>query len=144
MADRFKRIGAFILDWNIIFFACLLVDSLILDLSDTNSVVFSFIGILIVLIAFMVFVVVVLRDVIFKGRSLGKRIFGLYILYKNTLTEVPASRRFLKNLFVILYPIDAILLLVTGETIGDRAANTTVISKKSIEKIDVQKRFVTS
>ncbi len=141
MVDRFKRIGAFILDWNIIFFIFLLADSLILDLSDTNSVVFSFIGILIALIAFMAFVVVVLRDVIFKGRSLGKRIFGLYILDKNTLTEVPASRRFLKNLFVILYPIDAILLLATGETIGDRVANTTVISKKSIEKLMCRKEL---
>lgn len=144
MADRFKRIGAFILDWNIIFFACLLVNSLVLEITYMLGELYHLAGVLSLLISSLVFVVVVLRDVIFKGRSLGKRIFGLYILDKNTLTEVPASRRFLKNLFVILYPIDAILLLVTGETIGDRAANTTVISKKSIEKIDVQERIVTS
>jgi hypothetical protein len=35
-----------------------------------------------------------------------------------------------RNLFLLIWPIELILLLVTGERIGDRVTNSSVIHKK--------------
>lgn len=75
----------------------------------------------------------ILRDVIFKGRSLGKRIFGLYIYDKNSLEQASTKQCVLRNVFLFLYIVDGIILLVTGQTIGDRVAGTLVMSQKNLE-----------
>lgn len=133
MNDRLKRFVAFIIDWNISLFPSLLICMLI-ALFVRNS---SSVNPLIILLFFICIItglaVFVLRDVIFKGRSIGKRIFRLYVLDKHNLSETSVKQRFLRNIFFFIYEIDGIILLVTGETLGDRLANTTVLSKKSIE-----------
>jgi len=94
-----------------------------------NPLIFLF-CFLAVIVAFGAFI---LRDVIFKGRSLGKRIFGLYVYDKNSLEQANAKQRCSRNIFFFLYFIDGILLLVTGQTIGDRVAGTLVTSKQGFE-----------
>ena len=59
----------------------------------------------------LAFVAFVLRDVIFKGRSIGKRIFGLYVLDKNTNEPASIKQRIIRNLFFFIYPVDGIILL---------------------------------
>lgn len=81
------------------------------------------------LLAFLFPVTFVFGDVIFKGRSIGKRIFGLYIL--NKITNEPASieQRIIRNLFFFIYPVYGIILMATKESIGDKVIKTVVIKK---------------
>ena len=81
------------------------------------------------LLAFLFPVTFVFGDAIFRGRSIGKRIFGLYIL--NKITNEPASikQRIIRNLFFFIYPVDGIILMATKESIGDKVIKTVVIKK---------------
>ena len=79
------------------------------------------------ILVFLYPVTFVFRDVIFKGRSIGKRIFGLYVLDKNTNEPASIKQRIIRNLFFFIYPIDGIILLATKESIGDKAVNTIVV-----------------
>ena len=69
------------------------------------------------------------RDVIFKGRSIGKHIFGLYVLDKNTNELASIKQRIIRNLFFFIYPVDGIILIASKESIGDKAVNTIVVKK---------------
>lgn len=76
-----------------------------------------------------------LRDFLFGGASLGKRIMGLRILDYTTLKKPPIFKTILRDLFFIILPFDAITMFVEGRSIGDRVANTIVVSKKSINDL---------
>lgn len=80
------------------------------------------------------------RDVLFKGQSLGKRFFGLHIYDRKTLQQTSLKQRFLRNVFFFLPFVDGIILLVIGETIGDRVAGTIVLSKKEFERYKEKQR----
>lgn len=75
------------------------------------------------------------RDFLFGGASLGKRIMGLRILDYTTLKKPPIFKTILRDLFFIILPFDAITMFVEGRSIGDRVANTIVVSKKSINDL---------
>lgn len=81
------------------------------------------------LLVFLYPITFVFRDVIFKGRSIGKRIFRLYVLDKNTNEPASVKHRIIRNLFFFIYPIDGIILIATKESIGDKAVNTIVVKK---------------
>lgn len=133
MSVKFKRLLAFVIDWNITLFPFIFIFSFLTTFLRKESainpliVLFCFFDIIFALGAF------ISRDVIFKGRSLGKRIFGLYVYDKHSLEQASAKQRFLRNIFFFLYFIDGILLLVTSQTIGDRVAGTLVTSKQGFE-----------
>ena len=133
MSVRFKRLLAFVIDWNITLFPFVFIFSFLTIFLRKESAV----NLLIFLLCFFAIIVAfgafVLRDVIFKGRSLGKRIFGLYVYEKSSLKQASLKQCFLRNVFFFLYFIDGILLLVTGQTIGDRVAGTLVTSKQGFE-----------
>lgn len=133
LSVRFKRIIAFIIDWNICLFPFVFLvsfsTSFVSKQFETNSLV-TFFSFLFFIFPFVVFI---LRDVIFKGRSLGKRIFGLYIYDKNSLGKTHVNQCILRNIFFFVYFIDVIILLVTGQTIGDRVAGTLVMSEQNAE-----------
>ena len=69
----------------------------------------------------------VLRDVITKGRSFGKRMFELNILDKSSNEPASAKQKIVRNLFFLIYFIDGIVMIVTKESIGDKVANTVVV-----------------
>lgn len=134
MSNRLKRIVAFLIDWNITLLPFVLVFGLIAGYLQQQSsgnpiiVIFCF---LLILSAFVLFV---LRDFVFKGRSLGKRIFGLCVYDKATLQESTSKQRILRNMFFFVYFVDGIILLATGESIGDRSVGTVVLSQKSLDE----------
>lgn len=133
MSVKFKRLLAFVIDWNITLFPFVFIFSFLTTFLRKESAINP----LIVLLCFFAIIFAlgafVLRDVIFKGRSLGKRIFGLYVYNKNSLEQASTKQRLLRNVFFFLYFIDGILLLVTGQTIGDRVAGTLVTTKQGLE-----------
>lgn len=91
------------------------------------------------LIAFVWFVVFISRDVIFSGRSVGKRLFGLCILDRNSNLPASVKQRIIRNLFLPIYTIDGIVLITTKESIGDRVSKTKVILDPQREMTRVRK-----
>jgi uncharacterized RDD family membrane protein YckC len=67
-----------------------------------------------------------LKD-IFKGRSIGKRLFGLRVIDKNNNNNVPGIiRLMLRNLTILIWPIELLMLITTKRRIGDIIAKTNV------------------
>ena len=126
---RIRRIIAWIIDWNLSGLPCLLYTTIFMDMFKQPS--FQSIGYILIfmLLVFLYPITFVFRDVIFKGRSIGKRIFRLYVLDKNTNEPASIKQKIIRNLFFFIYPVDGIILIVTKESIGDRAVNTTVVKK---------------
>ena len=132
MFDRLKRLIAFVIDWNILLLPALIVASLVSRLMEKPGMTLTPIWMLLFVVAVLgSFAMIPLRDIIFCGRSLGKRIFGLYVVDKKTLEPISKSRRFVRTIFFFLINwVEIILLLATGETLGDRVAAAQVLSKK--------------
>lgn len=133
MGDRFKRAIAFIIDWNICLFPMLAIVYAISRLTADNPDISPVIAWPIVLLMIGSLVLFILRDVAFGSRSLGKRLFGLYVVDRRTHAPVDRGRRAARNIFFVLYPIDGIVMLITGNTIGGFATNTTVLGRKALE-----------
>lgn len=137
MGSRLKRLIAFVIDWNVILFPFMLTFSLLITFMTTFLQKHSELGAFIFLLFFplfgLPFGVVVLRDVIFKGRSLGKRILGLYVCEKEFFEQASVKQCVLRNVFMFMCYVDGIILLINGRTVGDRVAGTLVLSKKEIE-----------
>lgn len=130
---KVRRLLAWVIDWNLsgiiaIVFAPILLECLPDPAYNKGLLI---VGILLLMLSFPV--CVILRDVIFGGRSVGKRIMGLVVLDKQTGLPAKRGKRIVRNLFLPILQIDVIFMLVTGTTVGDRAANTVVISKKMME-----------
>ena len=72
------------------------------------------------------FMYLVFRDVT-KGRSIGKRALHLQVLSENA-ERASIAHLILRNIFTVIYPVEAIWLLVTsGRTrLGDIVARTGV------------------
>ncbi len=136
---KFKRIIAFLIDWNIIghiILLLLLVEVTIFrknGLLESSQALQPFVPIL--AITMLLFPVgVVLRDFMFGGRSLGKRMLGLVILDIKTATKPKLHKTVLRDLFFFLFQIDGVVLLASGKSIGDYVAHTVVVNKKDIGK----------
>lgn len=70
------------------------------------------------------------RDWLLGGRSIGKRLCGLTVV--DCATDGPAKGKqlLLKNLCYFIAPFDAIVLLLTGRSVGERISDTVVIPEK--------------
>lgn len=126
---RIRRIIAWIIDWNLSGLPCLLYTTIFMDMFKQPSIQNMSYILIFMLLVFLCPVTFVFRDVIFKGRSIGKRIFGLHILNKTTNEPASIKQRIIRNLFFFVYPVDGIILIATKESIGDKVVNTVVIKK---------------
>ena len=135
MPDRIKRMIAFLVDYYILLMPVVLLGLPVMLIPDLTSQ--PMIGATVLFLLAMVFgamALIAARDIIFGGRSLGKRLFKLYVVDKKTLEPISRSRRFVRNIFFFLIMwVEIILLLVTGETLGDRVATALVLSGKELE-----------
>lgn len=69
-----------------------------------------------------------LRDIIFYGLSLGKRLMKLNIVsYSNRVTTLVLIKR---NLWLIIFPLEIILIIFNGKRIGDIFTDTDVVEAK--------------
>ncbi|MBQ6795653.1 MAG: helix-turn-helix domain-containing protein [Clostridia bacterium] len=139
---RISRICAYVFDWCLI--GCLPV-----LFSVIMFIAFPFLGntvpeasmpvIAVVMLLFMVIWLLCFsfRDFIFKGRSPGKRFFGLTVIDRNS-GETPSKKQLLvRNLFFFVRTIDGIIMLVRGISIGDSVAQTFVVSKDQLENKEI-------
>ncbi len=128
-----RRIIAWIIDWNVCLFPPVIACMVLANFLNEESVIYYLIAILCLLLILSAFAMFVLRDVIFKGRSLGKRLFELYVYEKNSLQQATKKQLISRNIFFFLYLVDVFVLIFTGETIGDRVAGTVVVSESMRE-----------
>lgn len=124
-----RRIFAWIIDWNLSGVPTIVYVLLFSEYFARPSLQNA--GLVLGLLFFVMLfpVILVFRDVIFAGRSIGKRIFGLHIIDKRTNEPVSVGKRIIRNLFFFIYPVDGIILLATKESIGDKIAKTIVVKK---------------
>ncbi|GMK48628.1 hypothetical protein PghCCS26_57580 [Paenibacillus glycanilyticus] len=84
---------------------------------------------------FLVLFVISNRDLI-GGRSIGKRIVGLGVRDYSNPDNTPGKwRLFLRNISLIVWPVELFLLLIKGRRLGDLIMKTKVIelNKKQTE-----------
>lgn len=130
---KMKRFLAFIIDWNLIGLSVIILLSSFLDSVTIDTSNLKMLFSLSIMSLFPI--LLILRDLIMGGRSLGKRITGLIVLDKNTGDVAKPIKLFVRNLFLFLVQIDAVILLASGSSIGDRIANTVVVLKKDSDDI---------
>lgn len=66
------------------------------------------------------------------GRSIGKTIFGLYIVERDTDEKAALSKRLFRNFSLMLFPLEGIALLIseTNTRIADKLFEIEVVEKK--------------
>ena len=111
MGDRIKRIIAALIDYYIA-----LIPALIPAFIGARRMESGKGGYLIIILAFLLafggLALFILRDAVFGGRSIGKRIFGLYVVDEQTLQPVRGGKPALKNVFNlinVMWFVDALL-----------------------------------
>lgn len=131
--NKFRRILAFLVDWNVMGLCALIVSAVVVSciqtFAEADDAYFAGLSVLAMLIAW--YLLFAARDVVFKGRSPGKRLTGLLVLDQQTGEEASPKKKFQRGLFPFLLYIDGLFLLATGRTIGDRVAHTVVVHKKA-------------
>lgn len=135
---KLRRCVGWVIDWNLSFmFAYFILFIFLFILGFIENVpepeTLAMITLLIVFICSLS--IFSLRDLIFGGRSLGKRIMKLVILDGRTGEKASKSQCAVRNLFFFLYFFDLIFMLIKGQSIGDKVAHTIVVSKKSLENL---------
>lgn len=131
MLQRFRRIFAFMVDLFVMALTVAIaigLFQLIANLLSSLSFITALLALLLILSLIPAFV---LRDAI-MDRSLGKRLFEFHVYDRNTLQIASKKQRIIRNLFFFIYPIDGVIMLVTGRTIGDRAAGTVVLTQAEV------------
>lgn len=120
---RTRRICAFLADYLISLLPCILCTAFVrIPAFNKIAIILTLIG------AISFFILFILRDYLFQGRSIGKRIFNLTVLDAGTQSEPSSKQLIIKNLFLFLYPIDGIFLLTSRRSLGERASCTMVVS----------------
>lgn len=112
---------------------------------DSNSPLEAAVFVLGLSISFFLFLG--FRDLSGFGRSLGKRILGLYILDKKNGKKPKIKQILLRNCvtaaFIVSFPsvlvVDVIIMLVRGQSICDSLANTVVVKKEPNDKVTCKK-----
>ncbi|MDA3799373.1 MAG: RDD family protein [Kiritimatiellae bacterium] len=127
-----KRIGAFMIDFLIatciqifLFIPFIMTPIIQKNIDGTEVITRSN------LITLVTFTYLILRDLP-NGRSVGKKALNLQV---RSMDQSPASvlQLTLRNVFVMLYPIEFVWLLATSgrERLGDIAAKTRVFNYES-------------
>lgn len=119
---RLRRVFAFWID-ILIGYVPIFLYLLILQIPLPNAISIS----LGTVIGTSFFVCFFLRDYLFHGRSLGKRICKLAVVDAHTYGEPSAKQLVLKNLCFFLLLFDGLFLLFSGKSLGERVTGTLVV-----------------
>lgn len=120
---KVKRIIAFLIDYIILLFP---IYTLLfsMEIIFNCDIIFCHFYLIISIIMFLLS----LKDLIFKNASIGKKIMGLRIV-DNKNNSIPNMYKIIiRNLTLILWPIDIIGFLFSNKRIGELMTNTKVES----------------
>jgi len=125
--NRARRILAYVIDMAICYIPVVLF-TLLAQIPFLAGISFSF-AIVGVITFFAVFI---LRDYLFGGRSIGKRLFKLYVVDAASLSAATAKQLIVKNLFLFLTMFDILFFIVSGRSLGERATSTAVLHAQQL------------
>lgn len=128
-----KRIMAIIIDQFLLSLCCASVGVIAMKCEISDAPLFyNHFDIRLLDIVTVIFLCIMILKDIFKGASIGKRIFKLYVgNATKPIQPVKKYKLILRNITVLIWPIEAFLLLKNGKRIGDYITNTTVYSQES-------------
>ncbi len=129
LASRKRRIAAFVIDHFVMTFLMVSIIFLALgpNFMDENNLDKMATTMLAVMLPGFIFYFS--KDSI-RGISVGKWIMGIMVRDANAPTKVPSfSRLFVRNLYMIIWPVEFIVLASSDEKkrLGDKTAKTTVV-----------------
>lgn len=81
----------------------------------------------------------------FGGRSIGKRVMKLQLVMKDGHSPVSGIRMIVRNLFLVLWPVEVIMYLAnSGQRLGDLLCKTTVVraSEDNKQPINIKSLIV--
>jgi uncharacterized RDD family membrane protein YckC len=79
------------------------------------------------------FVYLLCRDS-FTGKSIGRYVAKISVVDKTSRETISPMKAFIRNLFLLVWPIELIVLLFKGERIGDLITNSTVVMENRTHK----------
>ncbi len=113
---KIKRIIAFLIDFSIVCFLYAIV-SFATPLHDKFLLI--------------TFFLLLFKDITFRHASIGKKIMNIEIRrYNNKLLNL--TTLILRNVFLILWPIEILIFLIYNKSIGDIIFKTEIIDAKSV------------
>jgi uncharacterized RDD family membrane protein YckC len=127
-----RRIMAGFIDFSIlqlmmIFYVILSVEITVIDKMLENEL-YNFLGFLLMLIGG--FIYLILKDLVFRNKSIRKKIMGLHIISDSTKTQPTKRTIMIRNLTWIMFSIDLIIFLIKGKRLGEIITNTKVVPVK--------------
>jgi uncharacterized RDD family membrane protein YckC len=127
LAPRTKRVAAYLIDHFVITFLLVGLAFLAIgpDFLNSNSDISPVLGLILV----PGFLFYFLKDSV-RGKSLGKWSVGLMVRKSHAPAQVPSlGSLFVRNLFLIIWPIEALVLLGSQEKrrLGDRVTKSVVL-----------------
>lgn len=128
-SSRKRRIAAFIIDHVVLTFLMVSIVFIALGpnfMDESNPGKMETIMLFVMIPGFVLYFA---KDSL-KGISVGKWIMGIMVRDENNQNEPPSfGRLFLRNLFVIIWPVEFIVLATNDQKkrLGDKVANTVVV-----------------
>ena len=128
-ASRIKRLVAFYIDYMVLCFFIMFLVFVLLGISFDNPE-YSIQREKAKIVVFMCFLIFPFKDVL-QGMSLGRMLLGIAVRDKDHPQNIPSTwRMVLRNLFLLIWPIEMIVLLVSKKRmrVGDKIARTVVVN----------------
>ena len=122
---RLRRCLAWALDWNIIgVIVAIITIAFWAVAAKTEQKALVLITFPVILAWFVLFI---LRDIVFGGKSLGKRIMKLQVIDRHTGMPASKKQKAMRGLSVFFLSFDALFMIISGYSIGDRLGDTAVV-----------------
>lgn len=79
-------------------------------------------------------ILILFKDLLFKNKSIGKKIMGIEI--RNNNNKIPSFPiLILRNITIIIWPIECLLILLKMNRIGDIIFKTKVVLTNNLDNI---------
>ena len=117
----FKRLIAFAIDLSSVALLGILLLYIVIGIRMISKIM-----LLVTIIEALLLTLVFCRD-IFTGRSLGRRICGLSVVDADSFHPVSEFRALVRNLFIVVWPIELVVLFLKKRRLGDIVTHTDVV-----------------
>ncbi|NOU93105.1 hypothetical protein GC093_07660 [Paenibacillus sp. LMG 31456] len=133
-AERMTRLGAFFIDYLLVCIVVAIFSFLIswniMTQSPMSAENFNKLRKLNYFITAIGLIITMFKDVV-NGRSIGKRMTNISVIDSKRNDQVPSIwRLILRNITLLIWPVDLLYFLISGNRIGDILFSTQVVRGK--------------
>lgn len=116
-----------------------MIPVMIFATNDSNQITLN---IILGLIPFSVTIFTIINKDFYNGRSVAKRILGYQIIDKDTKQVATEMQCMIRNLTIIIWPIEVIIALINPkQRLGDVIAGTILVDKEKENKENIIKEI---